>query len=196
MDDTSLSPSLAILDHCQILREIMVVYQSSLLGDEDETTRVSGFRKELDIMVDPVLETIVAMSEDKKRLRPKWDQPVYVLNSLTYLQVASLARLSNNCLLTRSQTVLEPYQFTSEKREVIQGVVDGRVAFLINDHVRTSIFFSILFHFLVLQFVKRRAVVISTKTSCPTQALTRQWRSARDTIIRWALENRGWGGKK
>jgi len=184
MDDTSLSPSLAILDHCQILREIMVVYQSSLLGDEDETTRVSGFRKELDIMVDPVLETIVAMSEDKKRLRPKWDQPVYVLNSLTYLQVASPARLSNNCLLTRSQTVLEPYQFTSEKREVIQGVVDGRVAFLINDHVRTSIFFSILFHFFVLQFVKRRAVVISTKTSCPTQALTRQWRYARDTIIR------------
>ncbi|KAF8329058.1 oligomeric Golgi complex subunit 6 [Amanita rubescens] len=117
LDDTSLSPSLAILDHCQILREIMVVYQSSFLGDEDETTRVSGFRKQLDIMVDPVLETIVSMSEDKKRHRPKWDQPVYVLNALTYLQ-----------------TVLEPYQFTSEKREVIQGVVDGRVAFLINDH--------------------------------------------------------------
>jgi hypothetical protein len=161
----------------------MVVYQSSLLGDEDETTRVSGFRKQLDIMVDPVLETIVSMSEDKKRHRPKWDQPVYVLNALTYLQVASLSRLSNNCVLIPSQTVLEPYQFTSEKREVIQGVIDGRVAFLINDHVRTSIF-SILFHFLVLKIVKRRAVVISTKTSCPTQALNRQWRYARDIIIR------------
>src|SRR6266550_2591586 len=125
MDDTSLSPSLAILDHCQILREIMVVYQSSLLGDEDETTRVSGFRKELDIMVDPVLETIVAMSEDKKRLRPKWDQPVYVLNSLTYLQVASLARLSNNCLLTRSQTVLEPYKLTRKNEKLFKGLLTG-----------------------------------------------------------------------
>ena len=78
----------------------MAVYQSSLLGDEDETTRVSGFRKELDIMVDPVLEIIVAVSEDKRRHRPRWDQPVYVLNSLTYLQVASLLRLSNNSALT------------------------------------------------------------------------------------------------
>ncbi|KAK2459490.1 hypothetical protein APHAL10511_008474 [Amanita phalloides] len=117
LDDPSVLPSLAILDHCQILREIMTVYQSSLLGDEDESTRGSRFRKVMDIMVDPVLEKIVAISEDKHKLRPKWDQPVYVLNSLTHLQ-----------------GVLEPLQCTFEKQEMIQGVVDGRVAFLINGH--------------------------------------------------------------
>lgn len=117
LDDPSLLPSLAILDHCQILREIMGVYQSSLLGDEDEDTRVSGFRKVLDMMVDPVLEAIVITSEEKKKLRPNWDQAVYVLNSMTYFQ-----------------TVLEPYQFTTEKQDVIQAIVDGRVNLLINDH--------------------------------------------------------------
>jgi hypothetical protein len=60
-----LPPSLATLEHCQIMREIMTVYQSSLLGDEDEATRVSGFREVLDMMADPVLETIVIASEDR-----------------------------------------------------------------------------------------------------------------------------------
>lgn len=69
------------------MREITTVYQSTLLGDEDEATRASGFRKVLDMMVDPVLETIVIASEEKKKLRPKWDQAVYVLNSMAYLQV-------------------------------------------------------------------------------------------------------------
>ncbi|KAF8633476.1 hypothetical protein AX15_001436 [Amanita polypyramis BW_CC] len=118
-DDLSVVSSLAILDHCQVLREIMVIYQSSLLGDEDETTRVSGFRKVLDIMVDPVLETIFTTSEEK-RLRTKWDQPVYALNSLIYLQ-----------------SVLEPYQFASEKQDMIQGVINGRIALLINDHYQS-----------------------------------------------------------
>ncbi|KAF8638929.1 hypothetical protein AX17_001841 [Amanita inopinata Kibby_2008] len=116
-DDPSLSPPLGILDHCQILREIMSVYQSSLLGDEDETTRVSGFQKVLDIMVDPVVETIVSRGEEKKRVRPKWDHAVYVLNSLAYLQ-----------------SVLEPFEFTAEKQNMIQGVVEGKIGLLIHEH--------------------------------------------------------------
>ena len=42
--DPSLTPPLVILDHAQILREIMAVYQSSLAGDEDanEETEEGG----------------------------------------------------------------------------------------------------------------------------------------------------------
>ena len=35
-DDRSVKPPLALLDHAQILREVMQVYQSSFLGNEDE----------------------------------------------------------------------------------------------------------------------------------------------------------------
>lgn len=41
-------PSLALLDHCQMLREIKVAYRSSLLSVEDETTRASGFHEVLE----------------------------------------------------------------------------------------------------------------------------------------------------
>ncbi|PFH46076.1 hypothetical protein AMATHDRAFT_8263 [Amanita thiersii Skay4041] len=116
-DDVSLTPALPILDHCQILREVMTVYQSSLLGDEDEATRASGFQNVLDTMVDPILEAMISLSEAKKRARPRWDQAVYVLNSLMYLQ-----------------GVLEPFGFTSEKQAMVQQLVDGRVNLLIHEH--------------------------------------------------------------
>ena len=43
-DDRSVKPPLAILDHAQILREVMSVYQSSFLGNEDEDEMDTGFR--------------------------------------------------------------------------------------------------------------------------------------------------------
>ena len=45
-----LNHHLAVLDHAQILREVMSVYQSSLLGSEDEDEMDTGFRQVLDIM--------------------------------------------------------------------------------------------------------------------------------------------------
>ncbi|KAG6826847.1 hypothetical protein H0H92_014179, partial [Tricholoma furcatifolium] len=56
INDLSLTPPLVILDHVQILREIMSVYRSSFIGDEDEAEQEAGFEKILDIMVDPALE--------------------------------------------------------------------------------------------------------------------------------------------
>lgn len=76
-----------MLDHAQILREVMQVYQSSLLGDEDEDQINSGFNQVLDIMVDPVIKLCVENSEEKGRVRPRWDREVFVLNCLCYLQV-------------------------------------------------------------------------------------------------------------
>lgn len=86
-DDPSLVPPLVILDHTQVLREIMAVYQSSLLGDEDEDEINAGFNQVLDIMVDPVVVMCLANGEEKKKVRPRWDEAVFVLNCLCYLQV-------------------------------------------------------------------------------------------------------------
>ena len=76
-----------MLDHAQILREVMSVYQSSMLGDEDEDERDTGFRQILDIMVAPVLTMCISNSAHKKTVKPEWDDKVFVLNCLCYLQV-------------------------------------------------------------------------------------------------------------
>ncbi|OSD08476.1 oligomeric complex COG6 [Trametes coccinea BRFM310] len=116
-DDTGVSPPLAIMDHAQVLREMMVVYESSLLGNEQEEELQAGFRDILDKMVDPALEMTLTQAEEKKKQRPVWDKAVFVLNTLAYLQ-----------------SVLEPYAFTTEKRGVIQGLVDAKVLQLIEEH--------------------------------------------------------------
>lgn len=64
----------------------MIVYESSL-GDEKPTERDAGFKNILDVMVDPAVEMCSAASEEKQRLRARWDKHVFVLNCLTYLQV-------------------------------------------------------------------------------------------------------------
>ena len=43
-----------IIPRSEILREVMSVYQSSMLGNEDYDERDTGFRQVLDIMVTPV----------------------------------------------------------------------------------------------------------------------------------------------
>ena len=72
----------------QVLREIMAVYESSLVGDEKSDERDAGGRRILDVMVDPAVEMCSAASEEKQRLRPRWDKHVFVLNCLTHLQAS------------------------------------------------------------------------------------------------------------
>ena len=96
----------------------MLVYESSLLGNEGEEELQAGFRDILDKMVDPALEMCLTGAEEKKRQRPGWDKAVFVLNTLAYLQAA-----------------LDPYAFTLEKRGVVQGLVDAKVLQLIEEHV-------------------------------------------------------------
>lgn len=118
----SVSPPLSILDLAQVLREIMVVYESSLVGNESDEELYAGFRDILDKMVDPAIETCVTRSADKKKLRPDWDQSVFMLNTLAYLQ-----------------SVIEPFAFTAEKQGVIQGLVEAKVLQLTEEHVSCSI---------------------------------------------------------
>ena len=78
---------MAVLDHIQVLREVMLVYQSSLLGNENEDDITAGFNQVLDIMVDPVVATCMASAQRKQNNRPRWDSPIFVLNCLSYLVV-------------------------------------------------------------------------------------------------------------
>ncbi|KAI0345229.1 oligomeric complex COG6 [Trametopsis cervina] len=134
--DPSVTPPLVILDHAQVLREILLVYESSL-GDDLLSTDANqtpgkrdaaqvaqamedaadGCRIILDKMVDPAVEMCVVASESKHRLSPTWDREVFVINVLTYLQ-----------------SVLETFPFTAEKQGVIQSLVEGRVMQLIEEH--------------------------------------------------------------
>ncbi|KAI0672834.1 oligomeric complex COG6 [Trametes maxima] len=117
LDDTGVSPPLAILDHAQVLREMMIVYEGSLLGDEGEEELQAGFRDILDKMIDPALEMALTQADEKKRQRPAWDKAAFVLNTLAYLQ-----------------GVLEPFAFTTEKRGVLQGLMEAKVLQLIEEH--------------------------------------------------------------
>ncbi|KAF9524462.1 oligomeric complex COG6-domain-containing protein [Crepidotus variabilis] len=116
-DNPSLTPPAVVLDHVHILREIMVVYQSSLAGDEHEDDITAGFNQVLDIMVDPVVTLCIAIGEQKQKVRPRWDGGVYVINCLCYLQ-----------------GVLSTFDFTVKKREQIQTTIDYRVTQLTQDH--------------------------------------------------------------
>jgi len=82
-----------MMDHVQILREIMQVYDSSLLsesppvdaqGDRGSTLE---FDRVLDVMVDPAVAMCAAAAEEKARSRYRWDNAVFVLNCLCYIKV-------------------------------------------------------------------------------------------------------------
>ncbi|KAF4576413.1 Golgi transport complex subunit 6 [Pleurotus pulmonarius] len=116
-DDASLTPPLSILDHAQILREIMNVYQSSLIGNEADEEEKAGFERIADVMIDPAVETCVKAGKEKQRLRPSWDQPIFVLNCLTHLQ-----------------SVLEACSFTMKKQAWLQAIIDDHVSQLTEEH--------------------------------------------------------------
>ena len=118
----------------------MTVYQSYLIDGVNESEPQAGFSQVLDIMIDPVVEMCVAASEKKRRLRPKWDQAVFMLNCLSYLLVSSIwtnAQFTIKFKHLWCQTVLEPFSFTVAKQEVIRSALDERIAALIDDHVCT-----------------------------------------------------------
>jgi len=98
----------------------MVVYESSISEDEAPEQQASGAKQIIDSMVDPAIEMCLTTSEEKHRLRQKWDYRVFVLNSLTYIK-----------------SVIEPYGFTKEKQEVIDGLIDEKVEDLVNDHYQS-----------------------------------------------------------
>ncbi|KAF8548578.1 oligomeric complex COG6 [Imleria badia] len=118
LDDPSVSPLNSIIDHAQLLREIMQVYDSSLLSEGSNPSEAStGFRHVLDVMVDPAVTMCAAAAEEKARLRPRWDSAVFVLNCLGYLE-----------------NVLEQFSFTEDKRKEVRDNIEERVRLLEDEH--------------------------------------------------------------
>lgn len=72
----------------QLLREIMQVYSSSLIGDESEEVERAGFSGILDIMVDAAIAMLVNLSSARQIARPSWDASVFMLNCLTSMIVS------------------------------------------------------------------------------------------------------------
>ena len=121
----------------------MAVYESSLVGDEKPDERDAGVKRILDVMVDPAVEMCSAASEEKQRLRPRWDQHVFVLNCLTHLQASPKKEipLSLTRLITQfgRQNALEAFSFTAQKQQNIQTVIEERVKVLTEELVSVHI---------------------------------------------------------
>ncbi|KAI0045369.1 oligomeric complex COG6 [Auriscalpium vulgare] len=117
--DQSLTPPAALLTHAQALRSILALHTAEPSdapeGEDAMTARV------LDVMVDPAVEMCVTAAEEKEERERRrgrvWDRKVFVLNCLTYLV-----------------SVLEAYAFTGTKREMLDGVIEGRVQELTEEH--------------------------------------------------------------
>jgi conserved oligomeric Golgi complex subunit 6 len=131
---TDVTPPNIILDHAQLLREVMTVHSSSLGGDDTDAEQNKGFTRVLDAIIDPAVEMTVTAAEDKQRARPTWDASVFVLNCLTYLQ-----------------DVLGVQPFAAEKRQVLEALIQERVNRLIEEHVSShSITHSVWYLYLLL----------------------------------------------
>lgn len=114
--DSDLSPPLALRDSSQVLREIMAVYDSSLLGDEDPTEREAAFAQILEAAVDPAMEMCKRMSDLREGM-PTWDKAVFLVNCTTYMQ-----------------NMLQAYSFTSTHVALLQKEVDRNIRTMVTEH--------------------------------------------------------------
>jgi hypothetical protein len=76
------------------LRELMLVYETSLIGDEDETQKIGDFRRILSVSVDPIVEACHRMADlnsSKDASKDDWANHVFLLNCFSYIQVNQIA---------------------------------------------------------------------------------------------------------
>lgn len=87
----------------------MQVYDSSLLSESslDPSDASTGFRRVLDVMVDPAVTMCTAAAEEKTRLRPRWDRAVFVLNCLSYLEVRAFRWTASRCAHLHTRVLSE-----------------------------------------------------------------------------------------
>lgn len=82
--DANLTPPLALRDACQILREIIQVYDSSLVDPADRSNS-TAFSELLGKAVDPAVEMCEQMADLRKGVTD-WDKDIFLINCLGYLQ--------------------------------------------------------------------------------------------------------------
>ncbi|GHJ85315.1 hypothetical protein NliqN6_1717 [Naganishia liquefaciens] len=113
--EPDLAPPLALRESSATLHEIMAVYDTSLVEEDD---READFAEILQAGVDP----LVKMCQHMVDIWPKaseWDKNVFLTNCGLYLQ-----------------HVLEPYSFTRQRQIQLQDQIDGWVGALTQEHYR------------------------------------------------------------
>jgi len=116
-DNQDVQPPATLLDHTQILREIISVYSGSLLGNESKDEKREGFRPILNLTVDASISMCSSVSDAREVQKPTWDKDVFMLNCLDYLL-----------------GVLRPHDFTDYKVKALQDNIDSRGNMLASDH--------------------------------------------------------------
>jgi len=81
-----LTAPLALRDACQILREIIAVYDTSLVDESDRASN-DDFDKLLEKAVVPSVEMCERMADLRKGVTA-WDKDIFLINCLGYLQVS------------------------------------------------------------------------------------------------------------
>ena len=144
--DADLSPPLALRDSTQILREIMSVYESTLISNDDPHVE-EDFARILDAAVDPPLEMCRRMADLRKGEGGDWEKAVFLANCVGYLEVSlALKMIHASTTLTDTtnasshQHVLESYSFTTSRVHALQDQMDRHVKLLADEHVRPPIF--------------------------------------------------------
>jgi conserved oligomeric Golgi complex subunit 6 len=123
-------------DHLTILREIMLVYQTSLVDEQDKE---SNFEPVLKTGLDPALNMCERMSAMKdiggreagKRLNTG---VTFMTNCYIYILVSSFRTASRSFLILK-QSVLEPFDFAALRCKQISDLIQSRVLILIEEQV-------------------------------------------------------------
>ncbi|KAL7409891.1 oligomeric Golgi complex subunit 6 [Mrakia frigida] len=115
--DSDLSPPLALRDSVQTLREIMSVYESTLIGVADDPRVEGDFARILDAAVDPPLEMCRRMADLRKGEGGEWEKAVFLANCVGYLE-----------------HVLESYSFTATRVLALKKQLDCYVKLLADEH--------------------------------------------------------------
>ncbi|EIW66514.1 hypothetical protein TREMEDRAFT_34802 [Tremella mesenterica DSM 1558] len=110
--DATLTPPVALRDACQVLREIIAVYDTSLVDEHD---READFALVLQKAVGPAVEMCEKMAELRKSTA--WDKDIFLINCLGYLQ-----------------HTLEPYPFTSPHLSILSSQIRTHVDSMTYEH--------------------------------------------------------------
>ncbi|ORX35318.1 putative intra-golgi transport-related protein [Kockovaella imperatae] len=113
--DATLTPPVALRDSCQILRELIAVYETSLVDPADRPND-SDFSTLLEKAVDPAIEMCERVA-DLRKGATSWDKDIFLINCLGYLE-----------------HTLESYPFTKEKVDMLETRIQQHVESMTFEH--------------------------------------------------------------
>ncbi|KAG8740193.1 Golgi transport complex subunit 6, partial [Ceratobasidium sp. 414] len=137
--EDDLAAPIALRDAAQVLKEIMAVYDSSLLHDEhgggpkpgEETQK---FDIALTAMVDPMLEMCRRMAA--LRDKGEWETAIFMINCLTYVQVRALTPGDGpQVTLLFHKGTLQGFSFAAARAVELDQLIDEYRATLIEEHL-------------------------------------------------------------